>query len=80
MAAVKHDRSAVIAIIREKRKIEEAVREEARALIEKVDPGALLVDPEKALRLFFVTAGTRIVQAHAPAARKAGERYVHKLE
>ena len=80
MTAVKHDRSAVIAIIKEKRSIEQVVREEARALIESVDPKALLADPEKTLRAFFAAAGMRIVQKHAASARKAGERYVNKLE
>ena len=77
---MKHDRAAIIAIIKEKRRIEEAVREKARAAIESIDPSLLLVDPEKTLRDYFVVQGIRIVGTESDAARKAGERFVKSVE
>jgi hypothetical protein len=77
---MKHDRAAVIAIIREKRAIEEKVREEARKAIETVDVSMLMTDPERTLKTYFAAQGMRILRVHEAAARKAGERFVQKVE
>jgi hypothetical protein len=77
---MKHDRASVIAIIKEKRRIEQAVRGEARKAIESVDAMALLNDPENTIKTFFAARGIQIVAAHAGEAKKAGERFVEGME